>query len=83
MDTAFANQGDIYTSVTANMTYTEVVGMVELWATNGTGLTSEQYKIGMNSSTPEGETIEMNARYMFKFSTLHRAYGTPGLSSLI
>jgi len=38
MNTAFPNQGDIYTSVTANMTYNEVVCMVELWANNGTGL---------------------------------------------
>ena len=77
MDTAFANQGDIYTSTTADMTYNEVVAMVGSWAINGTGLSEAQYLEGMDSSTTAGNAIEMNTRYMFKFSTLHDVYATP------
>ena len=78
MDTAYANQDQIYTSTTADMTYNEVIALVEQWTIEGTGLTSEQYYVGMNSSTAAGNAIEMNSRYMFKYSALHDVWATPG-----
>lgn len=77
MDTAYANQAQIYTSVTANMTYNEVVQLVGGWAQSAGGISAAQYGEGMDSSTAAGNTIEMNARYMFKFSSLAEVYGTP------
>lgn len=77
MNTAFANQAEIYNSATADMTYSEVVDLVGTWAVNGTGISQSQYKEGMDSSTTAGNAIEMNTRYMFKFSTLHDVYATP------
>jgi hypothetical protein len=76
-DTVYANQALIYNSATANMTYNEVVDLVEGWALDGTGLTSAQYAEGMNSSTTAGSSIEMNSRYMFKYATLHDIWATP------
>ena len=43
----------------------------------GTGVTKSQYYEGMNSSTTNGYTIEMNTRYMFKYCVLNQAYATP------
>lgn len=40
MDTVFANQDQIYTSSTADMTYNQVVDLIMPWATNGKHLTS-------------------------------------------
>eukprot|EP00602_Paraphysomonas_sp_CaronLab_P004168 CAMPEP_0185025050 /NCGR_PEP_ID=MMETSP1103-20130426/8159_1 /TAXON_ID=36769 /ORGANISM="Paraphysomonas bandaiensis, Strain Caron Lab Isolate" /LENGTH=172 /DNA_ID=CAMNT_0027558163 /DNA_START=179 /DNA_END=697 /DNA_ORIENTATION=+ len=77
MDTTFANQAEIYNSATADMTYTEVVELVKGWATNGTGVTDEEYAIGMDSNTDEGHDLEMATRYMWKFATLHHINGTP------
>lgn len=77
IDTAYTNQYLIYNSVTADMTYNEVVNMVETWALNNTGLTSFQFNEGMNSSTTNGRTIEMNSRYMFKYCSLHHTFATP------
>ena len=36
MDIVFANQDQIYTSSTADMTYNQVVDLIMPWATNGT-----------------------------------------------
>jgi thiol-disulfide isomerase/thioredoxin len=77
MDVAYANQAQIYTSTTANMTYNQVVDLVGAWAQSAGGISASQYAEGMNSSTSAGNTIEMNARYMFKFSALAEVYGTP------
>lgn len=76
-DTAYALQPQIYNSATADMSYNQVIELVATWATTGTGVTKEQYYIGMNSSTPEGSTNEMAARYMWKYSCLHDIYATP------
>jgi len=81
MDTAYANQALIYNSATADMSYNEVKKLVSSWATNGTGVTEEQYYRGMGwaegTGTPDGQTIEMNARYMFKYCSLHQTFATP------
>jgi len=81
MDTAFANQGDIYNSATADMSYNAVVEMVGKWATNGTGVSPKQYADGMNfvpgTSSDASTTIEMNTRYMFKYGGLHQSFATP------
>ena len=76
MDTCFDNQAEIYNSATADMSYNDVVALVEPWAVSA-GITSEQYYEGMNTSTTNGNAIEMNARYMFKYATLHDIYATP------
>ena len=69
MDTVFENQvkeflslffwlflkAFTYNSATADMTYNQVVAMVQPWALNGTGVTAEEYAIGMDqyeASTP-------------------------------
>ncbi len=77
MDTAFSKQSSIYNSVTADMSYNEVLALVESWATTNTGVTSEQYYNGMNSSTTIGSTCEMNARYMWKYTCLQGVFATP------
>lgn len=77
MDLAYANQGEIYNSVTGDMSYNEVVSLVGTWATNGTGVSQAQYDIGMNMSTTDGYAIEMNTRYMFKYCSLHQTFATP------
>ena len=74
---AYENQYLIYNSVTADKTYNQIIDLVGTWATNGTGVTKSQYYEGMNSSTTNGNTIEFNARYMFKYSVLDQAYATP------
>lgn len=76
-DTAYANQPAIYNSATADMTYNEVVALVQGWATEGTGVTADQYTTGMNSSTTIGSTLEMNARYMWKYNTIQGIFATP------
>lgn len=76
MDTVYTNQAAIYNSATADMTYNQVVQLVEKWAVNDQ-LTSQQYYDGMNSSTTVGNTLEMQARYTWKYSTLHSVYATP------
>lgn len=76
-DTAYANQPEIYNSATADMTYNEIVKLVSSWAVSGTGLTEEQYYIGMNSSTTIGSQCEMNTRYMWKYNCLQQAFATP------
>lgn len=76
-DTAYANQPAIYNSATADMTYNEVVALVQDWAIQGTGVTAEQYTTGMNSSTTIGSTLEMNARYMWKYNTIQGIFATP------
>ena len=63
MDTAYAKQSSIYNSVTMDMTYNQVLSLVETWVVAGTGVSSEQYYTGMNSSTTVGQQCEMNARY--------------------
>jgi hypothetical protein len=77
MNTAIVNQPAIYNTATADMTYNEVVRLVETWAVNGTGLTSAQYYEGMDRDNDSGNIIEMNTRYMWKFATSHGYYGTP------
>ncbi len=77
MDTAYDQQPSIYNSATADMTYNQVVALVQSWAIDGTGVTKEQYAEGMNSSTTAGSSIEMNSRYMFKYSALHDIWATP------
>jgi len=77
MDTAYALQSQIYNSATSDMTYNQVVQMVAPWATKDTGVTSDDYFIGMNSSTSDGGTIEMSARYMWKYSCLKDIFATP------
>ncbi len=71
-DTCYLRQPEIYNSATADMTYNEVVKLVGGWATTNTGLTEDMYYTGMNSSTNE-----MNARYMWKYTTLQGVYATP------
>lgn len=82
MDTAFANQDQIYNSATADMTYNDVVKMVGTWAINGTGVSALQYAEGMNfvggaTNSDAATTIEMNTRYMFKYGGLHQSFATP------
>lgn len=76
-DTAFANQASIYNSVTADMTYNQVVDMVSEWAVSGTGVTKDNYDTGMNSSTSIGSQCEMNTRYMWKYVTIQGVFATP------
>jgi hypothetical protein len=76
-DVAFDNQGEIYTSTTADMTYNQVVNLVSDWAVDGTGLSKDQYFSGMNSSTTIGSQLEMATRYMWKYTTLHSVFATP------
>ena len=59
------------------MTYNQVVSLVGTWATNGTGVSMNQYIEGMDSSTTAGNAIEFNSRYMFKYSSLHDVWATP------
>ena len=77
MDTAYENQPLIYNSATADTTYNQVVSLVSSWATEGTGLTADEYFIGMNSSNAVGSTIEMSARYVWKNACLKSAFATP------
>jgi hypothetical protein len=77
MDTAYAKQSSIYNSVTMDMSYNEVLALIEEWATAGTGVTSDQYYSGMNSSTTVGQQSEMNARYMWKYTCLQGVFATP------
>jgi protein-disulfide isomerase len=77
MDTAYANQAQIYNSATANMTYNEVVALVGTWATEATGVTLEEYNMGMNSGNQVGSQIEMNTRYMWKYVTIQGVFATP------
>jgi hypothetical protein len=76
-DTCFALQDKIYNDATADMTYNQVVNLVGTWAVNGTGLTWDQYAEGMNKQTTVGQNLEMQARYMWKYSALHDVFGTP------
>lgn len=71
-DTVFANQEQISNSATAGKTYDEMVAFIGKWATDGTGVTQEEYVQGMKNSN-----IEMNTRYMWKYCTLHSVFGTP------
>jgi len=77
MDVAYANQGSIYNSVTNDMTYNEVVSMVGDWVTNSSSISAAQYSIGMDMSTADGTSIEMDTRYMFKYGGLHHSFATP------
>eukprot|EP00597_Dinobryon_sp_UTEXLB2267_P017976 CAMPEP_0201104706 /NCGR_PEP_ID=MMETSP0812-20130820/40727_1 /ASSEMBLY_ACC=CAM_ASM_000668 /TAXON_ID=98059 /ORGANISM="Dinobryon sp., Strain UTEXLB2267" /LENGTH=197 /DNA_ID=CAMNT_0047364065 /DNA_START=17 /DNA_END=610 /DNA_ORIENTATION=+ len=77
MDTAYALQPQIYNSATSDMTYNQVVRMVSNWATKDTGVSTDDYFIGMNSSTSIGSTIEMSTRYMWKYSCLKDIFATP------
>ena len=77
MDTAFANQAEIYNSATADMTYNQVVDLVSTWAVDGTGVTTEQYTQLMNSSDHLGSQIEMTTRYMWKYVAIQGVLGTP------
>jgi len=76
-DTSFANQGAIYNSATADSTYNQVVELVSNWAVNGTGVSKDQYAIGMNSGNPIGSSLEMSTRYMWKYTTIHGMFATP------
>ena len=77
MNTAFANQALIYNTATADMTYNQVVDIVESWATTDTGVSSEEFRIGMNSSNTIGSNIEMYTRYMWKYTCLENVFATP------
>jgi hypothetical protein len=77
MDTCFALQPQIFNDATADMTYNQVTDLVGTWAVNGTGVTNVQYREGMNRSTTVGGKLEMNTRYMWKYSALHEVFGTP------
>ena len=77
-DTSFANQPLIYNTATADSTYNEVVALVSEWATAGTGVSYNDYYVGMNNTANTiGNTLEMNARYMWKNACLKEAYATP------
>lgn len=80
MNTAIKNQPLIYNDATSDMTYNDVVQLVGKWAVNGTGLSSEQYYEGFDKSSNNGNTIEMNTRYMWKYTTIHGFWGTPQYS---
>lgn len=77
MDTVFAQQSEIYNAATADMTYNEVIKLVSAFATSGTGVTDADYYLAMNSSNPVGSSIEMSARYMWKYATLQNIFATP------
>ncbi len=77
MNTAFANQALIYNTATADLTYNQVVDIVESWATTDTGVSSEEFTIGMNSSNTIGSNIEMYTRYMWKYTCLDSVFATP------
>lgn len=77
MDTAYANQAQIYNSATANMTYNQVVDLVADWATQGTGVSKETYYAAMDSSNAVGNKIEMNTRYMWKYVAIQGVFATP------
>ena len=77
MDTCFEYQSQIYNDATADLTYNQVISLISKWATNGTGVTTTQFYEGMNRSTAIGQQLEMNTRYMWKYSTLHEVFGTP------
>jgi protein-disulfide isomerase len=76
-DNAFNNQAQIYNSATYDSTYRQVVDLVSAWAVNGTGVTVDQYNVGMNSSYPVGQQLEMATRYMWKYTTIHQVFATP------
>lgn len=76
-DTAYANQDLIYNANTLDKTYNDVVKLVEPWAVQGTGVTEENYFIGMNSSTSVGNPIEMETRYMWKQVCIEGVFATP------
>ena len=61
-DTVFANQAQIYNSATAGMSYNQVIDLVAGFATAGTGVSQDQYYVGMNSSSSVGNSVEMSAR---------------------
>lgn len=46
-----------------------MVAFIGQWATDGTGVTDEEYAQGMKSSD-----IEMNTRYMWKYVARDRSY---------
>lgn len=77
MNTAYANQAQIYNSATANMTYNQVVDLVGTWAIEGTGVTKETYYTAMDSSNQIGSAVEMNTRYMWKYVTIQGVFATP------
>jgi len=43
----------------------------------GTGVTTEKYYLGMNSSNSVGSQIEMNTRYMWKYVCIDGIFATP------
>jgi hypothetical protein len=70
------NQGQIYNSVTADMTYNEVMtDIVAEFVTNSSSLSTADYLAGMDASVC-GD-CEMNTRYSFKNAALRNVYGTP------
>lgn len=70
IDTAFANQGKIVGTTTDSMTHDEVVVIVADWATFETGVTSEQYYEGMNTSTTVGNQASVTARNSWKYCAI-------------
>lgn len=77
MDTAMKNQPQVYNSQVANMSYNDITNLVSSWATEGTGVTAEEYFEGMNTSTSVGSTMQMNVHYGWKFGALHSVFQTP------
>lgn len=76
-DTAYANQAEIYNTNTMDSTYNDIVKLVSDWAVKGTGLTEDQYYVGMNSSNAVGSQCEMNTRYMWKYVCIQGIFATP------
>lgn len=76
-DTAYANQAEIYNANTLDKTYNDIVNLVSAWAVEGTGVTTEKYYLGMNSSNSVGSQIEMNTRYMWKYVCIDGIFATP------
>ena len=60
-----------------DMTPNQALDKVEKWAGESASITTKQFREGMNMRTGAGKRIEMAARYMFKYGTLHGVYGTP------
>jgi len=77
MDLAMKNQPTIYNDQIANMTYNQVVDLIGSWAMEGTGVTSDEYYTGMNTSTDVGNAMEMNVHYAWKFGALHDIFQLP------
>jgi hypothetical protein len=55
-DTAFTKQSQILNAATASKTYTDVVAMIQEWATEGTGLSLEQVQKGWGDDDLEMDT---------------------------